>query len=71
MNQDINQEKPPALDRMTFLAEIERLYLEGHRTREISQLLGEDGNKVGRNLREIKRRWACAARRQRAVVSQT
>jgi len=71
MNKEIDKEKTPSLDRMTFLAEIERLYLEGYPTREIAQLLGEDGNKVGRNLREIRRRWACAARRQRTVLSQT
>ena len=61
MNEDINQEKSPCLDRNTFLSEIQRLYIEGRRTREIARLLGEDGNKVGRNLREIKRRWMRAA----------
>ncbi len=71
MNEDTDKEKSPCLDKNTFLAEIERLYIEGYPTRDIAQLLGVDGNKVGRNLREIKRRWARAAGRQRAVLSQT
>ncbi len=71
MNEDTDKEKSPCLDKNTFLAEIERLYIEGYPTRDIAQLLGVDGNKVGRNLREIKRRWARAAGRQRAALSQT
>ena len=60
----------PSLNRNTFLAEVERLYAEGYPTREIAQLLGEDDNKVGSNLREeIKRRWARAAGRQRTALS--
>ncbi len=71
MNEETSKEESPGRDKDTFLAEIERLYLEGYPTREIAQLLGEDGNTVGRNLREIKRRWARAAVRQRAALSQT
>ena len=71
MNEEIKQEKPPCLDRNTFLAEIERLYVEGHKTRDIARLLGENGNKVGRNLREIKRRWTRAAHRQQSALSLT
>ena len=71
MNDELQKENPPALDRNTFLAEIERLYIEGYKTRQIAQLLRVDGNKVGRNLREIKRRWDRAAGRQRAALSQT
>jgi len=71
MNEDSDKEISPCRDKSTFLAEIERLYLEGYPTREIARLLGEDGNTVGRNLREIKRRWARAAGRQRAALSQT
>ena len=71
MHDEIQKENPPSLDRNTFLAEIERLYAEGYPTREIAQLLHEDGNKVGRNLREIKRRWARAAERQRTALAQT
>ncbi len=71
MSDEIQKENRPCLDRSTFLAEIERLYVEGYPTRQIAQLLHEDGNKVGRNLREIKRRWARAAGRQRAALAQT
>ena len=53
MNDETQKENRPSLDRNAFLAEIERLYVEGYPTREIAQLLGEDGNKVGRNLREL------------------
>jgi hypothetical protein len=43
--------------------EIQRLYIDGYPTGEISERLGLDGRRAGRNLREIKRRWNLAAAR--------
>ncbi len=71
MSEEIEKEKPPPIDRETYLAEIERLYLAGLKTREIAKKVGQPGLNVGRNLRELKNRWARAAARQRAALSQT
>jgi hypothetical protein len=71
MSEEIEKEKPPPIDRETYLAEIERLYLAGLKTRQIARKMGRPGLNVGRNLREIKNRWARAAARQRAALSQT
>ena len=34
MNEENEKKKPPDIDRETYLAEIERLYIEGLKTRE-------------------------------------
>jgi hypothetical protein len=51
--------------------DIERLYLEGYASREIARMLNVDGNLVGRNVREIRRRWGRAAARQQHALSRT
>ena len=71
MNEGILEKEIPADDRSAYLAEIERLYIAGLPTREIAMKLGRDGNHVGRNLRELKKRWARAAARQKAILPQT
>ena len=71
MNEENEKKKPPDIDRETYLAEIERLYIEGRKTREIAKKLGQPGLNVGRNLRELKNRWARAAARQKQALSQT
>jgi hypothetical protein len=55
-------------DKSTFLAEIERLFIAGYRTRRIAEMLGADGYRVGRNLREIRKRWVRAGERQRDLA---
>jgi hypothetical protein len=69
MSEEIEKEFPPVFDKNTYLAEIERLFLEGLSSRQIAVKLGESsGLTVGRNLREIKKRWARAAARQQALA---
>ena len=36
MNEEKEKENPPPLDKNAYLAKIERLYIEGRRTREIA-----------------------------------
>src|SRR5271169_584542 len=71
MNEEIEKEIPPPIDKNTFLAEIERLYLLGHPNAEVAEKLGSKPLIVARNLRELKKRWARAAARQRAALTQT
>lgn len=71
MNEETEKEKPLQIDREAYWAENGRLYLEGPKSREIAMKLGQPGLNVGRNLREIKKRWARAATRQDAVLNQT
>ena len=73
MNEELEKEKSAAAanntaDKNTFLAEIERLHIQGHPTRKIAEMLGTDGYHVGRNLREIRKRWARAAACQQALA---
>jgi hypothetical protein len=71
MSDEFEKEKPAAFDKDTFLAEIERLHIAGYATRRIAEMLGTDGYHVGRNLREIRNRWARAAARQKGPLAQT
>jgi hypothetical protein len=71
MNETEMDEKPAAVDKRRLLADIERLWLLGLPNQEIADELGEDRRVIGRNLRELKKRWARAAARQRAALSQT
>ena len=52
-------------------AEIERLHIEGLSDQEIADELRQDRRVIGRNLRELKKRWARAAARQHSILSQT
>ncbi len=72
MSDQIPKEKTAAADKCAFLAEIERLFFEGLSAQEIAETLGhKSAYCVGRNLRELKKRWARAAARQKSVLSQT
>jgi hypothetical protein len=71
VNDEIEKEIPPPFDKNTYLAEIERLYILGYSNAEMSEKLGPKPLCIARNLRELKKRWARAAARQRAVLSQT
>ena len=71
MNEEIEKEIPPPIDKTHSSAEIERLYILGHSNAEIAERLGPKPLIVARNLRELKKRWARAAARQRAALSQT
>jgi hypothetical protein len=48
---------------------IKRLHLDGYSNREIAAKLNIQQRVVGRNLREVKNRWARAATRQKHVLS--
>ena len=71
MSEENEKEKPPPIDRETYLAEIERPVPRGPEDPADRRQVGQPGLNVGRNLRELKNRWAHAAARQRAAVSQT
>jgi hypothetical protein len=71
MSEEVEKEKSPAFDKNGFLAEIERLHIDGYATRKIAEMLGTDWYHVGRNLREIRKRWARAAARQKGPLAQT
>ena len=61
MSNELEKEKSAVADKTALVAEIERLHIAGHPTRKIAEMLGTDGYHVGRNLREIRKRWARAA----------
>ncbi len=71
MNEVSEEKVPPTTDRLKFLAEIERLYLEGWSNADMAEALGSKPLIVARNLRELKKRWARAAARQKSVLSMT
>ena len=70
MSETETKEKSAA-DKVRLLTDIERLWSKGLSNQEIANRLGSDRRVIGRNLRELKKRWACAAARQRATISQT
>jgi hypothetical protein len=59
------------MDKNAFLAEIQRLFLEGYTNAQMAEMLGSKPLIVARNLRELKKRWARAAARQSAVLNMT
>ena len=71
MNEESENRILPTTDRLKFLAEIERLYLEGWSNADMADALGSKPLIVARNLRELKKRWARAAARQKSVLSLT
>ena len=71
MNETPLEKKFAVFDKGAFLADIERLYLQGLTTREMAEKLGSDALVVSRNLRELKKRWSRAAARQEHALSQT
>jgi hypothetical protein len=68
MNEESKKEFQPLMDKDAYLAEIERLYLNGLSTVQISIILGPKALNIARNLREIKKRWSRAAARQQALA---
>jgi len=58
-------------EKRQLLANIERLWIEGYANQEIADELQKERRVIGRNLREIKKRHARAAARQKTVLSQT
>ncbi len=71
MNEVSEEKVPPTTDRLKFLAEIERLYLEGWSNADMAEALGSKPLIIARNLRELKKRWTRAAARQKSVLSLT
>ena len=60
-----------AAEKKQFLADIQRLWMEGLANQEIADELGVERRIIGRNLRELKKRWTRAAARQSAILNQT
>ena len=52
-------------------SDIDRLFQEGYSNQEMADELNRDCRVIARNLRELKKRWARAAARQKSVLSQT
>jgi hypothetical protein len=71
MNEEARKKSLAGDGKKRFLADIERLYLEGVRNDQIAASLDSTPLVVARNLREIKKRWKLAAARQRHVLSLT
>ena len=67
MSEEIEKENTAAHRPGNLPGRNRAVYLAGLKTREIAKKVGQPGLNVGRNLRELKNRWARAAARQRAA----